>query len=337
MKKIHERHWYVFLKLLFTILPLIVLVIGLSVLTYRSIVDESVDIITAVKNQIIPMGTALFIFILAKYIDDYIADSDKEKELQEIKDTIATATKLQEVKDAVATIATANHDCHCKFQDDISNLNKDIKHFNNTSMEVLTTYDDFYRKLQKSRSAAQEKVQLTQLDPCPPLAYGDERTRKEYFEGDIACYKSRPYVNFYRILSIETEEKLEWARSLIEGTKGLSNVFLAYINIESIEKMTPFPKMLSLQIIDCKEVFVLNPKYSYMPHDYKRCYYFKNNDVAQIYSDYYEAIWETLRSDIQHGCILKDGNSSHGYEEKLNKIKLAREWMNQCVPSVAQT
>jgi len=217
-------------------------------------------------------------------------------------------------------------DTHSKFQSELEDVNKNMRHFNNASVEVLPTYDDFYTRLTKSRLAAREKVQLTQLDPWPPSTYGDEGTRKSYFDGDIAYCKAHPNVNFYRILSIETKEKLEWAKSLIEAMKDLPNVFLAYVKIDSIEKSAPFPKLLSLQIIDKKELFVLNPQYSYMPRSYKSCYYLKNEEVAQIYVDYYERIWDVLCQNGEHGCILKDGKDTEGYEAKLNAIKAERGW-----------
>lgn len=266
--------------------PLILLAIE-SIIVAVLLFQENIDYLTIMKF-LIGMGIEIIWFLIGKNIDD---DST-----------------------------------HLKFQKELDNFSNNIKVFNNASIEILNTYDDFYSKLTKSRQSAKNKVLLTQLDPWPPSNYGDEGTREAYFDGDVSYFKTHPNVNVYRILSIETEEKLKWVQSLIESTKDLPNLFLAYINIDKIENSVPFPKLLSLQIIDNEEVFFLNPQYSYMPRAYKTCYYIKNKDISEIYVSYYEKIWTVLSEKNDHGCILKDGKDIEGYEAKLNAIKASRGW-----------
>lgn len=218
----------------------------------------------------------------------------------------------------------------------VDEINKDIKTFNNASIEVLTTQNDFYDKLKKSRSSALHTVDLTQLDPWAPKEYEDvdssdlsdevkaqHSSRVNYFTSDIEFAQSHPNVQIRRIISIPSDNKLEWVKDFIEATKSISNLFLAYVSIPDIEKDTPFPKMLSLQIIDSNEVFMLNPKYSYMPRQYEHCFYIKNADVGKIYTDYYNSIWEKLKNsdDVNIGMILKNGTDIKGYEDKLNQIR----------------
>ena len=256
--------------------------------------------------------------------------------VQEVPDIILIAKFL--ISMAVETIwfligkcLTDDH-MHNKFQNDLTEVNKNLYRFNNASIEVLQTYDDFYSKLTKCRLSSKSELLLTQLDPWPPSTYGDEGTRKSYFDNDVSYFKTHPNVNVYRIISIETKEKLQWVRELIESTKDLPNLYLAFVNIKNIVNSVPFPKMLSLQIVDGEEAFLLNPQYSYMPRAYKPCYYIKNGSVVQIYVDYYKKIWDVLcKSDDsgiigKYGCLLKDGKDITNYDQKLNKIKMDRGW-----------
>jgi len=204
-------------------------------------------------------------------------------------------------------------------------LDKTIKTINNASIEILETRDEFYEKLKKSRSNAIKKLLLTQLDPWPPISYEGGGPRQEYFNADIKFAESHPNVTICRMLSIERQEKLNWVKDFIKETKGFSNVFFAYINISNIEKSAPFPKILSLQIIDSEEIFHLNPEYSYMPRQYQECFYIKNKKLANIYEKYYYAVWREIGNDksddFKIGCILKNGNDDEGYEIKLDKIR----------------
>ena len=216
-----------------------------------------------------------------------------------------------------------DHDStHFRFQREVEDIKRVLSHIG--SIEVLPTHDEFYTKLQNARRVARRKIQSTQLDPGPPATYGRTQARQSYFSSDVAVYKAHPNVNFYRIISIETQEKLQWVQDLISQTKDFPNVFIAYVKIDSISQSVPFPKMLSLQIIDETEVFLLHPAYSYMPADYKPCYYLKDAHVAQIYVSYYEKVWEKICQNHEHGLILKDGTIS--YEERLSSIAQDKGW-----------
>jgi len=216
-----------------------------------------------------------------------------------------------------------DHDLtHFRFQREVENIKRVLSHIG--SIEILRTHDEFYTKLQNARRVARRQIQSTQLDPGPPSTYGRTQARQSYFSSDVAVYKAHPSVNFYRIISIETKEKLQWVKDLISQTKDFPNVFIAYVKIDSISQSVPFPKMLSLQIIDETEVFVLHPAYSYMPADYKPCYYLKDAQVAQIYVNYYEKVWERICQNNEHGLILKDGIIS--YEDRLTSLAHEKGW-----------
>lgn len=304
MKNIRQKNWYITLHVIFVILPLILLVIESAYVIVISSIG-STDIIEAIKNITIPAIAELVLAFLGKFVDDYLESVERASELEKIKSEIEQITPT------------------------IISLSSEIRNFNNASIEVLTQHEDFYSKLTKSRLCASSEVLLTQLDPNPPESYEDESKRKSYFDSDIDYAKSHPYVTIKRILSIETEEKMKWVQDLIEKTKDLPNLFLAFVNIENIAQERPFPKMLSLQIIDKDEVFVLNPQYSYMPKSYQPCFYIKNKGVSQILVDYYKDIWRELERDSEneeykHGCILKEGKAI--YSDRLEKICIERGW-----------
>lgn len=329
-KKTTEKKWYVFLKLFFVVMPMLALAIQLLILMANSASDNIESIMESIKKFAIPMGIEILVFSIAKYIDTYFIDVEKDKDLQQIQQDInELSVSVKQIQTITTTIEGKAHDTEQRqegIEKSINDVNRNIHYYNNASIEILSTYDDFYTRLKKSRQEAKREVLLTQLDPWPPDNYEDESVRKSYFAGDVEYLRQHPNISVYRILSIESKDKLLWVKELIEQTKDCSNFFIAYINIDSIEKSVPFPKMLSFQIIDGEEVFCLNPQFSYMPRAYKPCYYFKNRDVAKLYVDYYKKIWDTLCEKPEHGCILKEGRDTANYEIKLSKIRSDRGW-----------
>lgn len=322
MKNIRQKYWYLVLHVIIVIIPLIALAAKAIYVICISVTNPD-EIFESIKNIIAPACAELSISFLGKIVDDYLKEYNRDTEFSEIKQ------KLNEIDPIVSNFANEIKDEIKEIEPIVKSLSSEIRNFNNASIEVLSQHEDFYYKLNKCRLGATREVLLTQLDPNPPESYEDESKRKSYFASDIEYAKSHPNVTIKRILSIETIEKMEWVRGLIDATKDLPNLFLAFVNIENITKERPFPKMLSLQIIDGNEVFVLNPQYSYMPKSYQSCFYLKNKDVAKIFVDYHTSIWRELErdsenSEFKQGCILKEGKDIH--YERLDKICLMRDW-----------
>lgn len=304
MKDIRQKNWYLTLHALFVVLPLLALA-GESIYVIITCSIGRGDVVEAITKIAVPAIAELVLAFVGRFVDDYLEKTERDSELKEIN------SKIEQI---VPTV---------------TNLSTEIRNINNASIEILTQHEDFYFKLTKCRLCAKAEVLLTQLDPNPPESYEDEGKRKSYFDSDIEYAKTHPNVTIKRILSIETEAKMKWVRDLVQATKDLPNLFLAFINIECISKERPFPKMLSLQIIDKEEVFFLNPQYSYMPKSYQPCFYLKNKDVVQIFAEYHAAIWRELELDSEsdeykHGCILKEGKEIH--TDRLDKICLKRNW-----------
>lgn len=215
---------------------------------------------------------------------------------------------------------------HFTIRQEMSNLDKDIIHIDNQEIIVINSDDEFYRRLNKFRDGAKKMVQLTNLSPGNK---GDSQEMEAYFKADFEyCKKNKDDGNFkfYRIFSIETLDKANWVRKIMEETKSYKNVSFAYVNVKNIEKSSPFPKMLNLQIIDEETVFIVNPIDGYMPPDFKPCFYLKDKNVAKIYSEYYNKVWGKLKEEgNQHGFLLKEGTVVHN--DKLQKLiyKLSQE------------
>lgn len=217
-------------------------------------------------------------------------------------------------------------------------MRKELDRINQTQTEIIISSNRFYTLLPELRNKAKLRVQLTQLDPEPPSVYGDS-VRKKYFDETAEFARENPGVKVQRIMSIPTISKLEWTKELIKSSENLNNLHLAYIRIDDIENSTPIPPILSIQIIDEKEMLLLDLRYSYMPMAFKPCLYLRDSEaVKQIFSQYYDSLWERLATDnaawkrnirdcdIISGFILKDGMDSKGYEEKL-------EWIRKLIES----
>jgi hypothetical protein len=205
------------------------------------------------------------------------------------------------------------------------NISNEIYNKNQTTTEVIENFSRFYEILENCREKAKRRLQLTQLDPQPPSYYGDPK-RQAYFDIDtfVKYAKEHPEVKIQRIISVPTLEKLEWVRELIEKSRNINNIYIAYIRFEKdIRKYWPTPPILSVQVIDEDELLMDNPQHSYMPHRFAPCLYMRDQQAVKLYSEYYDELWKSLEKseDINRGFVLKDGMDMNGYEEKLKIIE----------------
>jgi len=340
MKKITERTWYVALKILLGVLPLVAIFIQIVMIMATVTADDYSFLMDNISTWVLTFGIPILLVIFTNVVDAHIVSLESKEQNQVLLgkiETSASETKRQveEIKNEVTKVTADMEKNAVGLQKSIGDVLAKMRVINNASLEIFLTYEMFYSRLSQSRKDARKKVRLTQLDPWLPEHYegedadggtGDVSVRQSYFKNDVEFVQKNKNIVIYRIVSIESSERLEWVKKLILETKKCSNFFLAFVDIASIESEVPFPKMLSLQIIDDEEVFCLNPQFSYMPHEYKPCYCFKNKEVAKIYVDYYEAVWNILKSNPVHGCVLKEGTNDRGYEAKLVQLAEKRGW-----------
>jgi len=203
----------------------------------------------------------------------------------------------------------------------------DLKRESNAKVRELDSQPVFYRELKKQVLLAEKKVWLMHLDPYAPdsVKNYNDKSREDYFD---ACKKmaqdqngvSDP-VDFRRIINIPTMEKLEWTEKLIESTKNLQNLHLAYIYVDDIENSFPV-SITSCQIMDDNAVFLLNPELNVVPGGtFKKCILIENQNVVKVYEAYYNRIWEELqKSDSKLGCIIKDGPGTEQFTQNKQRI-----------------
>jgi hypothetical protein len=235
-------------------------------------------------------------------------DSDQfKKNFNEIHDAylaqgLANTWMTDSIKDVVTTVK------------DIKKQVDDIQKESNATVRELDSQPEFYSILDEKVLAAKYKVWLMHLDPHAPDSkkYYNDPARENYFAHcaakAIAQNGVKNPVEFRRIINIPTLDKLEWAEKLINETKDIQNLHLAYIHLDDIENSFPI-SVTSCQIMDNKAVFLLNPELNVVPPGkFKKCIIIENEKVVSIYEKYYERIWELLeKKDSNLGCIIKDG------------------------------
>jgi len=218
---------------------------------------------------------------------------------------------------------------------DIDTQLKDLKKESSATVRELDSQSEFYRVLNDKVLSAKSRVWLMHLDPYAPdsVVYSD-LARTEYFkncaEKAIAQNNVQHPVEFRRIIGIPTMGKLEWTERLINETKDLKNLHLAYIHIDDIAESFPV-SVTSCQIIDNRAVFLLNPELNVVPEGkFKTCVIIENEKVVQVYKDYYEKIWSLLEEkNSKKGCIIKNGPGTALFEK--NKERIIDDINNRCM------
>lgn len=203
---------------------------------------------------------------------------------------------------------------------------KDLKKETSATVRELDSQAEFYRVLNDKVLSAKSRVWLMHLDPYAPDSniYAD-LARTEYFkncaEKAIAQNTAQHPVEFRRIINIPTLGKLEWAEKLINETKDLKNLHLAYIHIDDIEDSFPI-SVTSCQIIDNRAVFLLNPELNVVPEGkFKTCIIIENEKIVSVYKNYYEKIWNLLEEkNSKKGCIIKDGPGTSLFNKNKQRI-----------------
>lgn len=195
-------------------------------------------------------------------------------------------------------------------------------------IKIITSQDDLYYMLMDRIREAKKKVCIMHLDQYPPTHYKHE-VRNNYFEFIFDFAKNNNKIAMRRITSINEKEKGMWVKDRIIETKDVENLSMAYINIENLDN-TYLKTVVSCQLIDDDEVFVLNPMSNTVSGSasFANCLYIKNKKVAQLYERYYDDLW-TFANLNYNGCyILKNGRECY-YDVLDNIIASVSEDTNE--------
>jgi hypothetical protein len=187
----------------------------------------------------------------------------------------------------------------------------DIANENKAEIKIITSQDDLYYMMTDRIRNAKKRVCIMHLDQYPPTHYKHE-VRNKYFEFIFDFIKNNNKIAMRRITSINEREKGIWVKDRILETKDVENLSMAYINIENLDN-TYLKTVVSCQLIDDDEVFVLNPMSNTVSGSasFANCLYIKNRKVAQLYEKYYDDLW-TFANLNYNGCvILKNGKERY--------------------------
>lgn len=154
------------------------------------------------------------------------------------------------------------------------------------------SHAEFYKRLLSAVRSANSSIDLMAMQPTPPTAFGVPEL-KEYLN-ELAGKIEREVLVTRRIVSIPTLEKLEWVIELINTHKGCKKFALKYVDVSLLGTVSiPYP--LNVQIVDKREIFIINPAKGYFPIDKtSEGIWLEDNGqmkIAEMFSDYYDAYW----------------------------------------------
>lgn len=193
----------------------------------------------------------------------------------------------------------------------------------NSFVRVLSDQNSFYDALTDAVCSAKAEVMFIHLDPYVATKKDHcEDGRANYFDAAHEYVRTNS-IKMRRIISIPNEKKLEWVKDLINRTRDMETLDLAYIRVNDIEKS--FPKtVISCDIIDDHRLFLLNPTLNYIPtgKEFKGIIDIDNVEAVKVYREYFEKLWtEITKENCDYGCYLKKGRDCTYFDKNLKRIK----------------
>jgi hypothetical protein len=176
-------------------------------------------------------------------------------------------------------------------------------------VQVITKSDELYEKLGDAIKNANNRVLIMHLDPHSP-EYHDNSERTAYFNLIFDLIKRKPQITMKRITSLCELEKAQWLWRIMEDTRGVERLDIAYINIPNLEKMF-LSTVVSCQIIDEDKIFLLNPMCNTVPAcgTCGESLYIESKKVVEVYAKYYDRLWDHAQLRVEGCCVLKSGKN----------------------------
>jgi hypothetical protein len=269
-------------------------------------------------SLILYLLVSMSVFIISNSKKNEIVFNEQKEDNKRISEDLNKVYgDLTSIKNGTITIENMDNKI-IKVSEDVCILKK------GTTISTLSDQQSFYHKLADVATKATTRVWLTHLDQWAPDSHKYAGLdKKEYFDKILEYAKNHPKVDFKRIISIPTEDKLIWVKDLIEKTKDYENLNFAYIRLDDLENLFPL-SVVSTQIMDDNKMFLLNPELNLVPRTkglFKDCLYFENTDMVAVYSHYYESVWKKItEKNSQWGCLIKDGNGVDTYNDNIQII-----------------
>ena len=162
--------------------------------------------------------------------------------------------------------------------------------------KIISSEQKYYEIATESKNKAKDYVYSTYY------ADHDHNTSKveaiEYFKNDLKFCNTNPDVVMRRIMTIHNNYKLDMCKSMIDRMKLSSNFFLAYLNVPSFNNFRLGKMPVGMQVFD-DEVIIMNPESARNVDPFKNHIYVKSKDIAQIYKEYHEELWNAIADDTQ--------------------------------------
>jgi len=185
---------------------------------------------------------------------------------------------------------------------------------------------EFYRKLRQSVSKAKKSIDLMSMRDSKPDEMSGVVELKDYFENIEKIIKRNNSIQIRRIVSIGSETKFDWVCETIKKFKEKNNFSMRYMKLPSnISDISTTPYPLNVQIIDGKEIFIINPKQGYMviTGKSKLNIRIKSDKIGEVLTEYYDACYDNKCEVIFEGKKiytnrLKEIMKDLGINKQLN-------------------
>lgn len=177
------------------------------------------------------------------------------------------------------------------------------------SLSISALYNKFSKKTQDANSF----IYLTSLQPKDPSQAPIPEVR-EYFSkisNLIKDQKKQQNIQIKRLVTIESQEKLDWVYNEVINNRNNKQLSINYIKA-NIEGKTSSSKPLNLQVIDDLHLFLINSVHGYDDHLSQGLYLSNKKIITQVFIRYYEEYWNSSTPLLTKGKIN---------ESNLNELK----------------
>jgi len=165
-------------------------------------------------------------------------------------------------------------------------------------------------ELRKKKAHSEQAVRLMSLSTDPvEKKYKDKKGVQKYYKDELSFCKRNPNTPVYKIFTIHSKQKLIDCKKLVKEAqhRAIPNLHLAYLNVKKFNNN--LPNVIGVDIIG-DSIFYMNPKYSRITNKPGwKTIYIKSQEIADIFSDYHNSLWEEIEKDPNRGLILYDGEN----------------------------
>lgn len=228
-----------------------------------------------------------------------------------------TKELILDIKDLAKDIKSSIFDTSESFELLNKTLTEQCKE--DAKIHVIYSADELYEKLGEAIKHAKD-IRIMHLDPFSPNHYKSP-ARTEYFKTIFDYVKLHNDVTMKRLTSLNEVEKIEWLKGLIEETRNIEKLDIAYIDIPKNRDDSFLNTLVSCQVLDGNKTFLLNPMGNTVPAGGTQgeVLYIESESVAKVYEKYFDRLWDIAVRKHGNSRIIKSGRTY--LEDELNKVE----------------